>query len=232
MVARALLVVLVAGCNQIFGLHDTRLVDAASPIQFVQVNDGDSPFASVSSVDFLSPVTAHDAIVACVYVQGTTLSDFHDSQGNTYTTQLGPVAMPGTSAGNLYVRVALDAAGGPDTISVTTAGTSDTILVFVHEYANVGGIDATASAMGSGLAMGTDGVATAPTATQASGDLIFGFVMTGGNAQPGTDFLARSTRQQNVTEDRAVGAAGPYAATATMQSGDGWAVVMAALKAR
>lgn len=220
---------LLAGCNAVFGLEPTDL--AGDPVAFGQVNAVQVFSAGSASVAFLSPLMAHDAVVACVFASASTVNGVSDSQNNTYTPVLGPVPLMTTPSGNLYLYMALDVVGGADTVTVAADTISPELLVYIHEYSNVAGVDVAASGMGGDSTGTTDGITSGLVDTHYENELIFGFATTG-TALPGTGFFARSNLAQNVTEDRTVRSPGRYAATATMTAGDGWTILMAALYAR
>src|ERR1051325_3776533 len=127
-------------CNQLLDVKLTQLVDAppATPeIALVQVRVNEASVGTYS-VDFLSPITGGNAIVAAVYTEATDDATVSDGLGNTFTKLVGPVPYVPYAAMNaqLYLFAALNVAGGPDTVTIhSTSGTH--VLVYLHEFANL-----------------------------------------------------------------------------------------------
>jgi hypothetical protein len=206
-----LAVIYLAGCNQVFGLSKTRLVDAAaSAPAFVQVQANEVMMGSTNPVAFDRPLAAGDAVIAAVYVEDVALASVVDSQGNTYTREVGPIDDGLTDL--IYIYAAFDVIGGPDTVTATASGTSASLMLYVHEYANVVAFDSGNGGPVSSEAI--DGMMSGPIVTQAAGELLFGFAVAESTAA-GTGFTARSNVGFNVTEDQIAQGPGSYEVTAT-----------------
>jgi hypothetical protein len=213
----------------------TQAADSAPPapdIAFVQARENDSPTALNLSTTFGSDVRAHSAIIVCIsiYTLAVSVSAISDSLGNSYTTVVGPFDGNGTRH---YIAVALDVAGGPDTVTVTVNGNPSPYLgLHIHEYAGLarqGAFDVGSAAAGTSSAV--DGMASGAKATTADHELIFGYGVSSDTAYPGTGFTARSGFSTgDVTEDKVVSVQGTYQATATMVSGTNWEMLMATFK--
>jgi hypothetical protein len=211
--------------------------DSAGPptstaIAFVQAREGETSSATSLSIAFGSDVGSHNAIIVCIsiYTLTVTVTGIHDTRGNTYATAVGPFDAKGTRH---YLAVALDAAGGPDTITVTVSGDPAPYLgMHIHEYSGLarqGAFDTGSAAAGTSSAV--DGMASGAKSTAADRELIFGYGVSSDTAYPGTGFTARSGFSTgDVTEDRIVSVRGTYQATATMVSGTQWEMLMATFR--
>jgi hypothetical protein len=202
-------------------------------IAFVQARESDTGSGTSLSIAFGSNVTSHDAVIVCVsiYTLAVTMTGMRDTQGNTYTTVVGPFDGNGTRH---YIAVALDVAGGPDTVTVTVSGNPAPYLgMHIHEYSGVArtaAFDMSSAAAGTSSAV--DGMASGAKPTTADQELIFGYGVSSDTAYPGTGFTARSGFSTgDVTEDKVVSVRGAYQATATMVSGSNWEMLMATFRA-
>ncbi|HVM42848.1 MAG TPA: Ig-like domain-containing protein [Gemmatimonadales bacterium] len=122
--------------------------------------------------------------------------------------------------------VARNIKGGTEAVTVTLAATASYLEVYATEYrgADTGSpVDASAQASGSSAS-----VSSGNAITTSANDVLTAFCVGDNSCRVGSGFTARSTFNSNLVEDRAAGAAGSYAATATASSG--WAIIMAALR--
>jgi hypothetical protein len=208
--------------------------DGATPttIAFVQAREDETSTGTSLSTAFGSDVGAHHAIIVCVsiYTLAVTVTAINDTRGNTYTTVVGPFDAHGTRH---YLAVALDVAGGPDTVTVKVSGNPAPYLgMHIHEYSGLArqtAFDMGAAAAGTTSAV--DGMASGVKTTTADHELIFGYGVSSDTAYPGTGFTARSGfATGDVTEDKFVSIRGNYQATATMTAGSSWEMLMATFR--
>jgi hypothetical protein len=206
--------------------------DASVPILFRQANTGNFPDAAVANLDFLSDIAPHSAIVVALdYIGAATAVTVEDSQGNAYALlPRQPLTSDGVTGA---IAVAADAKGGQNAVQVTlNARASWAFEVYIHEYSGVAltnAIDVTSTGTGSG------GVLTSLTTQETSvpHELVFGFVQTFGQAAPGEGFTARTTFNNNLTEDMEVYRTGVYQATARdLRDGgaNSWSAIMTTLR--
>jgi hypothetical protein len=200
-------------------------------VQFAGASNGAS---NTISDAFSTNNTAGNLIVAVVQWDGTSISvsSITDTNGNTYTSALGPVNWKGLAPGNrAQIFYAKNILGGANTVTVTlTSAAVSNIELYIHEYSGadtVSPLDAAISATSdSGTAMDS-GFAT----THNANELIFGAGFTGTVSTPGAGFTTRSTFDSNMTEDKSATSVGSYDATETSGSGGAWIMMMATFKA-
>jgi hypothetical protein len=255
------------GCQLAFPLHhepgdqdaagevsDATAGDDVSPDSGVTVQDGSAPslafvqvkstnVAAVSSASltFDADVGAHDAIVVAfaeVALTGTAFSNITDTLGNKYVVVVGPVT--GNSLTN-YIAVALDTAGGPDTVTITLTKPADEFRANVLEYTGFAPLVAfdVSAFVARGTSTAIDAMASGVATTRSDHELIFGYGTTGPynggqprNAVAGTWFVPRSDANHDVIEDKIVDHAGAYQTTATMTVGHDWSMLMATFRAK
>ena len=202
------------------------------PIAFVQGSaTAAGSSSSTISVRFDNPVKPHSAvIVAVALVPATlTLQPVKDSLGSAFTVVSGPWIGNGA---NHYIAVALDTAGGANTVEASFSGEASTAYVYVHEYAGIATSAAFDQASSrNGVTAAPDGMNSGPVTTTWPHELVFGFGETR-TAAPGTGFTARSLFSDNVTEDRIVDTLGSYQATGTMTTGTDWAMMVTTFRGR
>ncbi len=222
---------MVAGCNQIFGLETTQLVDGGPTIEFVQPA-ADEEKVTALAVPFGQPVVAGHAIVAGVYVQTTSVPAVSDSLGNAFVKIAGPFPFEPYAMydGNLYIYVAFSITGGTDTVTVSTPDSTDTLLM-AQEISALVATEQTTGATGSGHYI--DGMDSGPMTVTTSDDLVYGFGIAF-SASPGTGFTSLSSFAANVAEGLVVAAPGTYDAKATCldQNDSRWTLLGAAFRTR
>lgn len=209
-----------------------------SPTQAISYVQGNyagpqSPQASVS-VTYNSAQTAGDLnVVAVGWNDSTaTVTSVTDSKGNTYTRAVGPTIQSGVATQSIYyAKDIVAAAAGANTVRVTfsTAAAYPDIRILEYKGADPNNpVDVTAAATGNSSSSNS-GSATTTNAT----DLIFGAnlvqtVTTG----PGTNFTKRmiTSPDGDIAEDRLVGSAGSYSATAPVSPSGKWIMQMVAFR--
>jgi hypothetical protein len=208
---------------------DSGAPPTPAAIAFVQARETETSTATSLSSAFGSDVGAHHAIIVCIsiYTLAVTVTGLSDTRGNRYATVVGPFDANGTRH---YLALALDVAGGPDTVTVTVSGNPAPYLgMHIHEYSGLVAFDTGSTAAGTSSAV--DGMASGVKSTAADHELIFGYGVSSDTAFPGTGFNARSGFSTgDVTEDRIVSVRGAYQATATMVSGTHWEMLMATFR--
>jgi hypothetical protein len=201
----------------------------APPIAFVQVATASAGSVASLDVTLTAPVRSHDAVIVCFIVRApAVVAAVTDPAGNVYATVVGPVLANGF---NHYVAIATDVTGGFRLVTVKPSYQIE-VLAYAHEYtglARSNAFDVSASASATAATPGADGMASGFATTSADGELILGFGDTGG-AAAGTMFNARSMADGNITEDSIGARAGRYQATATMQGGTSWTMIMATFR--
>lgn len=235
----ALAITLVAGCNQVFGIEPTHLqdgdiatpIDAAPPVAIVQAIAREQLKTTSNTLAFMQAVTAGNAIVIGVYTESAVVVSVHDTLGTTYTQVIGPVALPVLSA-NMYLYAALGVAGGPDAVTVevnpTQGANSPSIELYVHELANVAGLDGAAGMPGDSQV--PDGTTSGSITTHGANEMILGFGVADSSMAAGTGFVTFLTYDNNLTEGLVVTAPGSYSATGT--SVGSWTMLAVALAGR
>ncbi len=207
-------------------LLDAPLADVPqAPIAFVQANAVRGGAVTTMQVVFVRAIAPRDAILLGVDSDSPGLVTVSDTEGNTYVPVVGPVTASGYS---LTLFVALDVAGGPDTVTVTwSSPVASECHLYAHEYAGLTSFDVGAGGVGTSTA--TDGITSGMIETHHANELVFGYTKTG-IATAGTGFTARSTFDNNITEDESAPAPGPYQATATMTNGTSWTMLVGAFR--
>jgi hypothetical protein len=202
------------------------LAPSTVPISFVQsaANSASGP-TKTFSVSFPSNTAAGDLIlVGFDFASSVTFSSITDSQGNALTEVGKELLSPGGSRGRVYV--AANIKGGADTVTITLSANSSYLEVYLTEYAGVNQtnpIDAQAGASG-----GAGAVSSGNATTTVAGDMLYGYCVADYACTAGSGFTARSTYNDNLTEDMIAGAPGSYAATGT--ANNGWTMQLVALK--
>jgi len=196
-----------------------------SSIAFVQVTSTDFGASPSGTLSFDDAVGAHDTIIAAVSFDNPSATlTASDSLGSVFTTVVGPIDSP-APVHRSYLVAAVDVAGGDDAVTLTLSDSASAEFdVYLHEYAGIVSLDASAGQAGTSTTM-TSG----PIAVASAGELVFGFAWTNDQATAGGGFTTRSTFKDNVTEDRVTDAPGAYAATASQQ-GSRWTMLGGAFK--
>lgn len=150
-----------------------------------------------------------------------TVSSVVDSNGNTYTSAIGPTMWAGTGYRS-QVFYAKNMTGGatPATVTVTMSGSASVLAFFQHAYA---GIDPTNPIVGTSEAVYTTAAGTFSSGNVTSAvdnAVVFGYCVPLGSATAGSGMTPRALNNGNVTEDKYVSTAGAYAATATSGTTD------------
>jgi hypothetical protein len=232
----ALMLIALAGCDQLFGIKATHTIDADTrpppdgpppPPTFVQVAAGETMTALSVGTTFAMPVTAGDMLVVGVYVESAQIGTVSDSQGNAFQSPVGNIDFV-PFGGKMYLYYATASKSGDDTVTVTgKSGTTD-LLVMAHEYAKVTAFESANGATGNNFDQ--DGMKSGDLATTGTNHLIFGFGVAL-TVAAGAGFVTRSSFDNNITEDELVDAAGTYQATATNTGTDGrWTMLGAAFR--
>ena len=200
------------------------------PIKLVQHGGIDCGTANTCALPFTSSTTPGDLIVIGLRVwHGAAPLSLSDSSGNTYA--LAVTQFNSNDSHQLYLYYAQNIAGGPDTVTVTTGGTSPTIRMTALEYsgaATSGVLDRVASATGKGTAVSSGNVTTlfpiellVGIATDANGA-----TWTAGS----TWSLRDAPGNRMADEDQVIFSAGTSAATFTTNTSDYWTAIVATFK--
>jgi hypothetical protein len=215
-VARILFLAL---CMALF--HQTHA--ATSTVQ--TASKAASGSASSLSLAFPAGTVAGDLImVAFDFDENSTPSSVTDSQGNVFIEVGSQLTSPGGSRSRVYY--AKNIKGGPDTVTINLSASSPWIELYLTEYSGVdktNPIDAQAGSSGNAGAV-SSGIAT----TTVAGDVIYGYCVGDSACTAGSGFAARSTFNNNLTEDTTASNAGAHAATGSATKG--WTMQMVALK--
>ncbi len=211
-----------------FAITSNDRAEAATPT-FVQTAERTITSGNTNSVAFASANAAADLIVAYVIWSNTNTVTLSDTKGNVYAPA-GAATTWDNGIWSAQLFYAKNILAGANTVTVKYAtAVNQWGLLYIHEYSGLdllNPLDVTAAGAGTGTAMST----TAATTTGPN-DLIFaGGASTATVTAPGTGFTARSRVDDNLTEDRIVGSAGSYSATAT-QNSSAWVLQLAAFKA-
>jgi len=175
---------------------------------FVQGNsNGDSSSGTVSTCAFTSNVTAGNLLVATIgYASTSATATASDTQGNTYSTAVGPTDNTGITY-RLYTFYAVAKSSGVNTVSITISAGSTFRRMLIHEYSGVNTLEATNSASGN-LTVPPD---SGPVTTAHANALIFGWGITNnGTTTAGTGFTLRETALSESSEDMIVSSTGTY----------------------
>ena len=197
----------------------------------MQGNAAQGNSAQGSTVSFFNDVQAHDALIVGVQLitsdSTLTLTGITDSLKNQYqVVGGGAVYVPDAI---LYVALAMDTDAGPDTITVTASSQTDFdgFELYAHEFSGLATSNAfNATSWSTGTSTAKDGMQSGLATTTSSNELLFGFGVSDGSAEAGSNFQLLSNFFDNVTESRVVGAPGSYEATATMTSGTEWGMIV------
>jgi len=155
-----------------------------------------------------------------------------DSRSNTYRQA---VSTNQTTDHTLAIFYAQNVAGGTNTVSVTESIGGQTLRFSIMEYSGV----ATTSALDATVAQQETNStpSSGSTTTSANGELLLGLVSTGdpenftaGSGYTIRGFVPAEPSTKLISEDRIQQAAGTASATATINSADNWAAVLAAFK--
>jgi hypothetical protein len=196
------------------------------PVTFVQAKALGQP-AQVLSVPLKAATAAGNLVVVAFDYTGTTFTSISDSQGNVFTQVGSEVVSPGGAATRMYY--AKNIKGGAETVTVTLGDSTSSLEIYVAEYR---GADPISPLDGSAQNVGpTDSPVTSGTfVTTSASDRIVAYCVGDTYCHSGKGFAARSTLHDNLLEDRQVGAAGSYAATAF--AGSSWGIVAGAFRQR
>ncbi|HTQ27242.1 MAG TPA: T9SS type A sorting domain-containing protein [Puia sp.] len=158
-----------------------------------------------------------------------TVSTITDNKGNTYNKINGTTNWNGNNFGaELWYAYNITGGAGAITITAKLSNTTKTFFqIYISEYSGVTNgsdpLDQNAVAIG-----GTAAVSSGNKTTTQANELVYGASI--GATAPlsaGLGFTSRSTANQNVIEDKNVGAAGSYAATFTSTPAGNWVAQMA-----
>jgi len=213
----------------------SQMLSPVQSISYIQGNYATPQSAQTSvSVTYNAAQTAGDLnVVAVGWNDSTaTVTAVTDSKGNTYTRAVGPTIQSGVATQSIYYAKNIVAAGaGTNTVKVTfsTGATSPDIRILEYSGADHNNpVDVTAAATGNSSSSNS-GNATTTNAT----DLIFGAnlvqtITTG----PGTNFTKRmiTAPDGDIAEDRLVGSAGSYSASAPVSPSGKWIMQMVAFR--
>jgi hypothetical protein len=179
------------------------------------------------SLDFLSPVTAHNAIVVALNYDSMSTPQVTDTLKSNFKPAVSQVQTAGGPVPGLdSIWYALDVGAGADQVTVTISSASQNYFeVFIHEYSGVAALDAIAAQT---QAIGTTAMQTGFATTTKAGDLIFALGVDG-TVAPGNGFTMETYVSGDITEDQIAGAPGKYQATATA-SANSWCLTMAAFR--
>lgn len=171
-------------------------------ITFVQGNAADT--GSVS----LAAAQEGDAILVALkspYSSGISVSD---NQGDSYTLVVGPYT---GGQGTLYMFASFNVKGGVNHIQIDTPDASTSGDFYAFEYSGISTFDV--GATGTSTTTGTDGIASSQVTIGAGTELLFAYSPAIGNDAAGTNFIARSTFDGDICEERIVDGPGMFNAT-------------------
>ena len=196
------------------------------PVTFVQAK-ARGQAAQTLSVPFNAATAAGNLVVVAFDYTATTFMSITDSQGNVFTQVGSEVTSPGGAATRMYY--AKNIKGGPETVTVTLGDSTSSLEVYIAEYR---GADPVSPLDGSAQNAGpTDSPVTSGSfVTTSANDRVVAYCVGDTYCDPGPGFATRSTLHSNLLEDRKVGAAGSFAATAF--AGSGWGIVAGAFRQR
>jgi hypothetical protein len=196
------------------------------PVTFVQAK-ARGQAAQTLSVPFNAATAAGNLVVVAFDYTATTFTSITDSQGNVFTQVGSEVTSPGGAATRMYY--AKNIKGGPETVTVTLGDSTSSLEVYIAEYR---GADPVSPLDGSAQNAGpTDSPVTSGSfVTTSANDRVVAYCVGDTYCHPGPGFATRSTLHDNLLEDRKVGAAGSFAATAF--AGSGWGIVAGAFRQR
>jgi hypothetical protein len=248
MVRAALVLVVLAGCDQLFqiehvsasdggaadGLGDAASHDDARQLpgpHYVQSSSATSVSGSVLQVVLPNPQNAGDLLVVFVGWTGMgTVANLADSRGDTFLTAVG--ATVGNNLGQAMFYAPNVNSGETNTVSITFTATTSDLDARVLEYTQMATIDVLGvgtSKAGSGTAqMSSDSLLVAESSV-----LVAGFMSNETVTTPGTGFAGRiTTTAGNYAEDRDISAEGSYVADATQSNTGAFIVHVAAFAAQ
>jgi hypothetical protein len=198
---------------------------------YVQSAFGATDMVNVGvSVTMTNPVGQGSTIVVAVEVNSDNSVTLVDSLSGSWQ-RAGFVPAAAVFGYRTEVWYALGVHAGAETVSASFPGetaASDTIAIYVHEYAGISAFDV--AAVGHGDAGGSQGdMVTTAMMTTAPNDLLFAFGSTSA-AIAGTGFTPRRMDMSDLSEDRIVPQPSSVSATAT-SLGQQWALIGVAFKA-
>lgn len=201
--------------------HESR------PIQFIQGNSNysGSSYVSTLSSTFSSNVTSGDLIVVATgWDNSVSSGTMSDSQGNTYSTAVGPTINASQHyTEQIYYAVAKSTGGDAVTLTLSTQ-TVAYVSVLAHEYSGANALDVTSANQGSSGSTINSGSAV----THYANELIFGQAEDyGGSATPTGGFSQRENTTSETTADKVVNTTGSYSATFTNSNSANWIAEMA-----
>ena len=204
----------------------------AATIAFVQVAAGSINYsnANTCSATFPSETNAGNLIIVGANWADQSITGFiSDSQGNVYETAVGPYNWSGTQY-RAQLFYAKNTKGGQNTVTLTLSKASEVCEMYIHEYAGIDAVsplDQNAVAKGISSQTPSSGIKT----TTEVNEIIFGYVMSAGSISgAGSGFTARSTYNNNLTEDKIVSSIGSYSVVSD-KSNSNWMAMMATFKA-
>jgi hypothetical protein len=217
------------------GTADAGATDDAAgsvtPISFVQVASSDKNFASTVSATYSSPQRAGDFNVVVVgWSSGAhQIASIRDSAGNSYALGAG-ISKTGIA---MAVHFAKGIAGSTSNTVTVNLTSNDYLSLAILEYSGVSQVDKSAPGGGSSDMASTNATAM----TSASRELVFGAGEPDQNASAhfansGAGFTQRVITPVSgmIAEDMVVSQVGSYAASGTLDSPSGWAMLVVTFK--
>lgn len=220
--------ILLAFALAMLGLVVTSSPAAAATPTHVQSRAKEVSSGTVNSLAFSSANTGGNLIVVYLIWNTSATVTLSDTKNNVYAAA-APVTRWNNNTWSSQVFYAKNIGAGANTVKATfSAAITAWADLYIHEYSGldkVNPLDVSAAAVGTSSAMNS-GTAT----TTNPSDLIFGAAASNGNVNAaGAGFTTRRSNFGNRTEDKVVGTAGPYNATAS-QNSTSWVMHMVAFK--
>ncbi|MGA8312537.1 MAG: chitobiase/beta-hexosaminidase C-terminal domain-containing protein [Terriglobales bacterium] len=212
----------------------TYTIGTPAPIAFVQGTYAvpSTPQSSVPVTYAGTQTAGNSNIVAVGWSDGTsTVNSVTDAKGNTYSLAIGPTRQGGIQSQAIYVASNIAAAAaGTNTVTVAFNAAVPYADVRVLEYSGLApsnSLDGSVGAVGTGTTSNSGSFTT----INANGLLFAANYVSSHSSSAGTGFTSRviTSPDGDIAEDRVVGAAGTFSATAGMTSGN-WVMQLIALK--
>src|ERR1700722_13697551 len=220
------------------GLWPLALCGVAEPVAaatpYVQGAYQDPASANTVSVKYAAAQTAgHLNVIVVGWNDSTSgVNSITDSSHNMYLVAAGPTTSPGAGTQVIYYAQNIAAAAaGTNTVTVTFNTTVKFPDVRIVEYSGIsssGALDVSVAANGSGTSL-----SSGATTTSNANDLLVGANYIGGSfAAVGSGYTQRivTIPDNDLVEDRIVGATGSYSATSTQSPSSWWVMQMAAFR--
>jgi hypothetical protein len=193
-------------------------------IRFIQANYAvpQTPQSTVT-VTYPAAQTAGNLNVVVVgWADSTTnLTSVSDSRGNPYVLAVGPTVVSGSSSQAIFYAKNIVAAGvGGNTVTVRFSTAAQFPDIRILEYA---GLDITAPMVAIAASSGNSALSSSGSLTTTPPNvlLLAANIVQTVTSGPGAGFVSRMITSPNgdIVEDRIVGVAGTYSATAPLSSG-------------